>query len=62
MQEIAARNSVPFWISGSGSTMLFVSQNKDTLQALKEEIKNAHPELDVRLSEVSEHGAEVIHG
>lgn len=62
MQEIAARNSVSFWISGSGSTMLFVSQNKDTLQALKEEIKNAHPELDVRLSEVSEHGAEVIHG
>ncbi|MBD5423912.1 MAG: homoserine kinase [Allobaculum sp.] len=60
LKALADRHNVPFWISGSGSTMAFVSQREDILTTLKDQIAKDFPTLQLRLAQVSDTGAEVI--
>lgn len=62
MKQLADEHHIPFWISGSGSTMAFVSQSEERLAALKTCIEEKHPALDVRLARVSQKGVEAIYG
>lgn len=62
MQELSKTHQLPFWISGSGSTMAFLSQDEARLEELKKEIEEKHPDLEVRLSRVSRLGAEAFYG
>lgn len=60
LKSLADQYQVPFWISGSGSTMAFVSQREDLLMSLKNQIAALWPTIQLRLVQVSNSGAEVI--
>lgn len=60
LKTLADQHRVPFWISGSGSTMAFVSQREDILTLLHDQIAKDFPSLQLRLAKVSDTGAEVI--
>lgn len=60
LKTLADQNRVPFWISGSGSTMAFVSQKEKTLLALQDQIRALLPEVQTKLASVSNTGAEVV--
>lgn len=62
MKAIAGELALPFWISGSGPTMAFVSQSADRLSSLYERLQKEYPELLIRLADISEHGAEAYYG
>lgn len=51
---------LPFWISGSGSTMAFVSLDKVRLQSLARQIQKENPLLELRLTRASSLGAQVL--
>ena len=60
LKILADQYHVPFWISGSGSTMAFVSQREDILTLLQDQIAKDFPSLQLRRAQVSDSGAEVI--
>lgn len=60
MKEKADLLSLPFWISGSGSTMAFVSQDRERLKSLERQIQLERPSLSLRLASVSDSGAQVF--
>lgn len=60
LKALADQNHVPFWISGSGSTMAFVSQSEETLLALQKQVQALLPNVQTRLAAVSNVGAEVV--
>ncbi len=60
LKALADQYRVPFWISGSGSTMAFVSQREDVLKELKSQIATLWPTIGLRLAQVSDTGAEVL--
>lgn len=62
LKELAERYALPFWISGSGSTMIFVSQSEEKLKEAEKEICRMNIEADIRRVRVSDKGAEVLYG
>ncbi len=62
MKDLASEFRVPFWISGSGSTMAFVSQSEQTLQEIRDRIISLAPAMDCRIMHAADTGAEVIYG
>ncbi|MGM9960306.1 MAG: homoserine kinase [Allobaculum sp.] len=62
MRQLADQNNVPFWISGSGSTMAFISQDRKKLEAIRQEVESVNPALKCLLHKVCDTGAEVIDG
>lgn len=57
MKQLAQTYQAPFWISGSGSTMLFLSLSEDKLANIQQEIARSHPGLYTRITQVSSRGA-----
>ncbi len=68
LYALAQKDRIPFWISGSGPTMAFVSQNEDQLRnlqhylACREVLEEMGSHLKLRLCKVSDQGAEVNYG
>lgn len=68
LAALAKQYKLPFWISGSGPTMAFVSQDEDQLRnlqnfiACQEFFGQNGQHLKLRLCKVSDSGAEVIYG
>jgi homoserine kinase len=60
IQSYARANQLPFWISGSGSTMLIMALEKDTLETLERNIRQVWPHLDTKILNVCRHGAAVV--
>lgn len=62
LKAIADRHEIPFWISGSGSTMIFVSQSEKQLEKAEADIRHLGLDVLLRKAAVSDKGAEVIYG
>ncbi len=59
MEQTARENSLPFWISGSGSTMLMLSTDPEKLEAIREMLQEQYPNFDFRLLSAASKGAVV---
>lgn len=53
----AMEEELPFWISGSGSTMLYLSSEPERLEKLKAEFEKKYPEFDCRILKPAKEGA-----
>ena len=62
IRVIADQYGVPFWISGSGSTMALVSQDLTKLNTIQTVIESTNSQLECRVLNVCDTGAEVIYG
>ncbi len=62
MKALADEYRMPFWISGSGSTMAFVSQSEQSLHDIADRIESVAPSLVCRYMHAANEGAEVIYG
>lgn len=57
--KLAHDNQIPFWISGSGPTMLMLSKDESRLEALQGVLRGKYPELDTRILSIARQGAKV---
>lgn len=57
IHAVAQRHQLPFWISGSGPTMLILSKDADKLKVAKEEVEALFPSFDLRILPVRKAGA-----
>ena len=62
IRDLADQYGVPFWISGSGSTMALISQDLTKLNTIQAIIESFNSRLDCRVLNVCNTGAEVIYG
>lgn len=62
IRDLADQYGVPFWISGSGSTMALISQDPTKLKTIQAMIESFNSQLDCRVLNVCDTGAEVIYG
>lgn len=62
IHNLADQNGLPFWISGSGSTMALISQDQIKLEKVQSAIESMGLQLECRLLNVCDTGAEVIYG
>lgn len=60
LSATAASNQVPLWISGSGSTMLAISRDKEQLKQMAAWVKDKYG-FEVRLVEPASEGMKVTH-
>lgn len=60
LKEVCTANSVPLWISGSGSTMLAISRDKSQLESMKDWVKE-HFGLNGRLTDPDREGLIISH-
>lgn len=61
LHELSEESRIPFWISGSGSTMMYFSVSEEKLEKLKEKIQARKPGFICRILKVAEEGAKVSH-
>ncbi|WP_273234978.1 homoserine kinase [Ileibacterium valens] len=57
LKSLADQYEIPFWISGSGSTMLYLSKSVEQLEKVKEELKNKFPNFGYRILKPARKGA-----
>lgn len=62
MKALSDTHHLPFWISGSGSTMAFVSQDEKRLRELKKQIDESGADVKTVLCRASSAGAQVVYG
>lgn len=59
---LARQMEIPFWISGSGSTLLFVSQDRARLEEVERILKEKELPVQMRHCAISDQGADVQYG
>ncbi|MCF0261108.1 MAG: homoserine kinase [Erysipelotrichaceae bacterium] len=57
VSQICRMLETPFWISGSGSTMLVLSKHKAKLRKIQELLQEKYKSFDIRLLEINSLGA-----
>lgn len=62
IHDLADQYGIPFWISGSGSTMALISQDPTKLEMVRAAIESSNSQLECRVLNVCDTGAEVIYG
>lgn len=62
LRAISQDLRLPFWISGSGSTMLYVSLDENRLSQAAAAIEAAGLPVDLRFCAASDQGAQACHG
>lgn len=55
-RTVSEERKLPFWISGSGSTMLYLSVHKDELEDLKKHFEQIFPTFEFRVLETADKG------
>lgn len=60
VSDLCAKRQLPFWISGSGPTMLALSKDPGQLEELETVLKEKAPHLQTRLLDMCKSGARVL--
>lgn len=61
VKAMADERKLPFWISGSGPTMLVLSMDDRALEAMEQELHDRLPLLNTRRLRISKEGTKVTH-
>lgn len=60
VSDLCSKRQLPFWISGSGPTMLVLSKDPARLEELESVLKEKAPHLQTRLLDMCKSGARVL--